>query len=105
MMAEADHPLSGEQATFIATLPDVFSDLPYAIRVYAYLNRSAPIDASAARQAIEVGVRLGFVDESNGMVRLAEPLRRLRDAWAAAGTCPEDGVFELADWILARAGR
>jgi hypothetical protein len=97
-------PISEEQALFLATLPDVFCDLAYAIRVHSFVNRVAVISEDAARDAIDFGSRAALVEaDPEGNVRLAEWLRRRRDALEASEGLFELAVGELSDVILEHA--
>src|SRR5687768_11983719 len=99
-----DRPISDEQALFLASLPDAFSEFEYAIRVHAFVNRVREISVGAGREAIEFGSRVNFVDvDPEGRVRLAEWLRKRRNALQESDTYYEVAVAELSKVILEHA--
>jgi hypothetical protein len=91
--------ITEEQALFLATLPDVFCDLQYAIRVHASTNRVAEINEDAACDAIEYGLGAKVVEtDGEGKLRLVDQLKREREKLEAS-----EGYFELAVFEVSRA--
>lgn len=84
--------LSYEQALFLASIPGEFCSLSDAISVSSSVNRTAPIEVGAAKEAIEIAAAMKLVEKDSWQrVRLGGALRKERERLTE-----EEGYFECA---------
>lgn len=93
--------LSESQALFIATLPNVYCDLEYAIRSHSFSQHVAAVTLVFAREAAEIGRALGYVEfNAKEEIRLARFLQKTRDKLTRTELYPELAEYELSRILL-----
>jgi hypothetical protein len=101
----ANSHLNEEQALFIASLPDVFCDLEYAIWMHSFTNRDASLSVDSAQDAIRLALQFNYIELDNeGRIRLAESQRNRRDFLKSSEGYFEMAVYELSIELSSESG-